>query len=71
MTGKELVQFVQQARYPDACNILARFLERPDVILQLEKRGYSQISLDKLRDCIRYPTGRGHREYMEKMLLSI
>ena len=71
MTGRELVQFVEQARYQDACNIMARYLSRPDILMKLEQRGFSQISIDKLRDCINYPTGKGNREYMRNMLLSI
>ena len=50
---------------------MARYLSRPDILMKLEQRGFSQISIDKLRDCINYPTGKGNKEYMRNMLLAI
>lgn len=74
MTGKELVEFARNApNRRDYANILARFIRKNEayVVSSLEKAGYSQTSIDFLREAIEYPTDPNHIRKMEKMLSNI
>ena len=74
MTGKELVKFAWQSpSQEDRANIMARFISRnqDEIVCKLEKAGYSQVSSDRLRECLNYPTNPINWKRMRNMLRHI
>ena len=74
MTGKELVKFAWNSpRQEDRANIMARFIVRnqEEIVCKLEKAGYSQVSIDRLRQCVDYPTDPVNLKHMRSMLRHI
>lgn len=74
MTGRELVKLAYNSpSRKDRANIMARYIvkNQDEIVRKLENAGFSQVSIDRLRQAVDYPTDPHNFRHMWSMLRNI